>query len=161
MSQNKIIENLKIAYAMELETVQNYIAASVNLDGVQASIVKRALADDIQAELGHAQQVAARIKTLGGTVPGSLALERGQHSLQPPEDSTDSVAVVRGVIEAEEAAIAQYSKIISLCEGTDYVTQDLAIALLGDEEEHRREFVGFLKELEKIRGDRTAYKKIA
>ena len=33
-----------------------------------------------------------------------------------------------------------------LCEY--YVTQDLAITLLGDEEEHRRQFVGFLKEYE-------------
>lgn len=32
-SNAKIIETLKTAYAMELETVQNYIAASVNLDG--------------------------------------------------------------------------------------------------------------------------------
>ena len=34
MSKNEeIIHELGIAYAMELETVQNYIAASTNLDG--------------------------------------------------------------------------------------------------------------------------------
>ena len=51
--------------------------------------------------------------------------------------------------EAEESAIAQYKKIIKICDGVDYPTQDLAIELLSDEEEHRREFVGFLKEYEK------------
>ena len=53
------------------------------------------------------------------------------------------------MIEAEEAAISQYKKTIALCEGKDYVTQDLCIQLLGMEEDHRREFEGFLKEYEK------------
>ena len=53
------------------------------------------------------------------------------------------------VIDAEEAAIAQYGKIIRLCDGYDFVTQDLCITLLADEQQHRREFVGFLKEYEK------------
>jgi bacterioferritin len=57
--------------------------------------------------------------------------------------------VIRGVIEAEDAAIAQYQKIIKLCEGSDYPTQDLVIGILADEQDHRREFVGFLKEYEK------------
>jgi bacterioferritin len=33
-----------------------------------------------------------------------------------------------------------------MCEGSDYVTQDLAIKLLSDEEAHHQEFEGFLKE---------------
>src|SRR5690606_25957263 len=105
MSQQDIVKELITAYCMELETVQNYLAASVNLDGVRAEIIKEELAADIPTELGHAQKIAARIKILGGTVPGSLDLERSQRSLQPPEDSTDLVAVIKGVIEAEESAI--------------------------------------------------------
>jgi bacterioferritin len=57
--------------------------------------------------------------------------------------------VIRGVIEAEDGAVNQYTKIIKLCEGADYVTQDLCIQLMGDEEEHRRTFVGFLTEYTK------------
>jgi bacterioferritin len=52
------------------------------------------------------------------------------------------------VIQAEDSAIAQYNKLIKLCDGLDYVTQDLCITALGDEEEHRREFMGFLAEYE-------------
>jgi len=144
-----IIEQLKIAYAMELETVQNYIAASVNLDGVRSEVIKRALAADIVEELTHAQTLASRIKTIGGTVPGSFDLKRSQESLQPLADPTDVVAVIKGVIDAENGAITQYNKIIRLCDGIDYVTQDMAIGLLAGEEEHRREFVGFLKEYER------------
>ena len=82
-------------------------------------------------------------------MPGSLNLIREQSYLQPPADTTDVVSVIKGVIEAEESAIAQYKKIIKICDGEDYPTQDLAIEILADEEGHRREFIGFLKEYEK------------
>jgi len=149
MKNQSIIKELARAYAMELETVQNYIAASVNLDGVRSEVIKKALAADVPTELQHAQLLASRIKTIGGVVAGSLDLPRGQKFLQPRADTTDVVAVIKGVIAAEEEAIAQYNKIIKLCEGVDYVTQDMAIQILGSEEDHRREFVGFLKEYEK------------
>jgi bacterioferritin len=145
----EIINELCVAYGMELETVQNYIANSIDLDGVRSDIVKKALAADVTAEISHAQMLGQRIKTLGGRVPGSLSNDRNQKYLQPPEDSTDVISVIKGVIKAEEGAIRQYNKIIKLCEGTDYVTQDLVIEILGSEEEHRREFIGFLKEYEK------------
>ncbi len=150
-AQTKILKLLCEAYAAELETVASYIANSVNLDGVRAEEIKSSLAADVPAELGHAQLLAKRIKTIGGTVPGSMALERRQKKLQPHKDSTDVVAVIKGVIAAEEDAIDVYSRIIKASEGVDYVTQDMAISILGDEEEHRREFVGFLMEYEKKR----------
>ncbi|MCB1065153.1 MAG: rubrerythrin [Verrucomicrobiae bacterium] len=149
MENQDIIKELITAYAMELETVQNYIAASTNLDGVRCEVIKNALSADIAEEMTHAQTLAARIKTIGGIVPGSLSLPRGQQSLQPLEDTTDVVGVIKGVIEAENGAIAQYNKIIKLSDGRDYVTQDMAITLLSGEEQHRREFIGFLKEYEK------------
>lgn len=149
MGNNKIIKELSKAYAMELETVQNYIATSVNLDGVRSDVIKKALAADVATEISHAQLLANRIKTIGGIVPGSLDLPRAQKYLQPSKDTTDIVTAIKGVIAAEEDAIAQYNKIIKLCDGVDYVTQDMAIGILSGEEDHRREFIGFLKEYQK------------
>lgn len=149
MENQDIIQELVTAYAMELETVQNYIAASNNLDGVRSDVIKKALGADVAEELTHAQTLASRIKTIGGLVPGSLALPRSQRSLQPLADTTDVVGVIKGVIEAEHGAIAQYNKIIRLADGRDYVTQDMAVGLLAGEEQHLREFIGFLKEYEK------------
>jgi bacterioferritin len=146
--REEIIHELRVSYWMELETVMNYIASSINLDGVRAEEIKKSLAADVTAELGHAQTLARRIKTLGGTVPGSLDFHAMQKELQPPRPLTDVVGIIKGVIAAEDGAIAQYGKIIKMCEGTDYVTQDLCIQALGDEEEHRREFLGFLAEYE-------------
>jgi len=149
MQDKKIVGLLEKAYAGELETVQNYLANSVWLDGLRAEEIKESLAEDVAEELGHAQKIAHRLKQLGACPPGSLALERAQKSLQPPTDSTDILAVVKGVLAAEREAIALYNGIIKACEGHDYVTQDLATELLADEEEHRCLFEGFLKSLEK------------
>jgi ferritin-like protein len=58
------------------------------------------------------------------------------------------VGVIKAVIDAEEKACAHYNKVIRATDGEDYVTQDLCIRLLADEEEHRILFCGFLKEYE-------------
>ena len=144
----EIIRELQVAYWGEIETAMNYIANSTNLDGVRAEEIKKALAADVTEELNHAQLLAKRIKTIGGEVPGSAAFSSAQPFLQPPASTTDVISVIRGVIAAEDAAIAQYKKLIALCDGEDYVTQDLCIQSLADEEEHRRAFVGYLKEYE-------------
>ena len=79
-------------------------------------------------------------------VPGSLDFSAEQSFLQPPDEQTDIVHVIKGVIEAESGAIEHYNKVIEFCEGTDPVTQDMVIAILRDEEGHRRLFEGFLRE---------------
>jgi bacterioferritin len=148
-NKKEIIENLVKSYWMEIETVMNYIANSVNLDGVRAEEIKKSLAVDVTEELGHAQSLAKRIKEVGGTIPGSMEFKASQKKLQMLKDSTDVVSVIEGVIDAENGAIEQYNKLIKLCDGVDYVTQDLCVNLLGMEESHRIEFVGFLKEYKK------------
>ncbi len=145
----EIIELLTKAYWMEIETVMSYIANSTNPDGVRAQEIIEALQEDIQEELGHAQQFAQRIHELHGTVPGSQEFRPEQSYLQPPDDPTDIASIVRGVIEAEAGAIEHYTRIVEACDGVDWVTQDLVIEILRDEEGHRRLFEGFLREYER------------
>src|SRR5215212_2016964 len=92
--RENVIELLKKAYWMEIETVMSYITNSVNPDGVRAQEIKESLAQDIQEELGHAQQFAERIKELYGVVPGSLEFSAEQTYLQPPEHQVDVVHVI-------------------------------------------------------------------
>ena len=80
--------------------------------------------------------------------PGSTGVKFGNQK-QHVADTTDVTGVIEAVIEAEEAACRQYKKIIKATEGEDYVTQDMCITLLGDEEEHLVLFKGFLKEYKK------------
>lgn len=146
----KTVSMLQEAYRMEIETVANYLANSVHLDGVRAEEIKRALAEDVPEELGHAQKLANRIKQLGGRIPGSLELQFDQESLQPPEDTIDIDRVVHGVVEAECAAIDHYREIIEQTQETDPVTADLATRLMADEEQHRTLFEGFLRETQVV-----------
>ena len=144
--REEIVELLKKAYFMELETVINYVTNSTNPDGVRAQQVKESLIPDIQEELGHAQNFAARIKELYGVVPGSAEFVAEQSFLQPPEHQVDIVHVIKGVIAAERGAIEHYTHLIEVTEGVDQVTQDMVIEILRDEQGHMRLFEGFLKE---------------
>jgi bacterioferritin len=146
--REQLIELLKQAYWMEIETVMSYITNSVNPDGVRAQEVVEQLEKDIQEELGHAQEFAHRIKELWGVVPGSMDFKPEQTFLQPPEKQTDIVHVIKGVIEAEKIGIEHYNRIVEFSDDFDLVTQDIVLQILHDEEGHLRLFEGFLREFE-------------
>src|SRR3954464_15838345 len=145
-AREQLVELLKRAYWMEIETVMSYLANSINPEGVRAQEIIESLEQDVQEELGHARQYGERIKELYGVGPGTLDFQAEQSYLQPPDDQIDVVHVVKGVIEAETGAIEHYNQIIEFCEGKDPVTQDMVTAILHDEEGHRRLFEGFLRE---------------
>ena len=146
--RDALIEMLRKAYWMEIETVMSYIANSINPNGVRAQEIIESLQGDIQEELGHAQQFAQRIKELYGVVPGSMDFRAEQQFLQPPEHQTDVVHVIKGVIDAETSAIELYTQIVDVTDEVDLVTQDMVIGILRDEQGHRRLFEGFLREYE-------------
>jgi len=146
--RDELITMLTKAYWMEMETVMSYMANSINPDGVRAQEIIESLKTDVQEELGHAEQFANRIKELYGVVPGSMDFQAEQSYLQPPDEQTDIVHVIKGVIQAESGAISHYNEVIEFCEGKDPVTQDMVISILRDEEGHRRLFEGFLREYE-------------
>ena len=146
--RQELIGLLTRAYWMELETVMSYIANSINPDGVRAQEIIESLEEDIQEELSHARRFGERIKELYGVVPGSLDFSAEQSYLQPPDEQTDIVHVIKGVIEAETGAIEHYNRIIEFTDGVDFVTQDMVIQILHDEESHRRLFEGYLREYE-------------
>jgi bacterioferritin len=147
-TRDGIVELLTKAYWMEIETVMSYIAASTNLDGVRAQEIRESLAEDVEEELGHAKQFAERIKELYGVVPGSEDFRPEQGYLQPPDEQTDVIHVIRGVIKAETGAIEHYTRVVQETDGVDPVTQDMVISILRDEQGHRRLFEGFLREYE-------------
>ena len=147
---DEVVRLLQKAYQDEIETVMNYMTNSIVLDGVRAEEIKESLQQDIQEELGHAEQLGNRLKQLDEYPPGSAAFEATQGTLQPPEDTTDVLSVINGVLDAEEGAIATYRALIHAADDADDpVTEDLAVTLLADEEAHRTEFRGFKKEYDR------------
>ncbi|WP_226022320.1 ferritin-like domain-containing protein [Halomicrobium salinisoli] len=147
MTSDRVVELLHKAYFDELETVMNYQSNAITLDGVHAEEIKESLQADVQEELGHAEEIGLRLKQLDADIPGSAEFSANQDSLQPPEDSTDVLSVIEGVLDAEEDAIETYRSLVEAAqESNDPVTEDLAVTILADEEAHRTEFRGFQKE---------------
>jgi bacterioferritin len=145
----EIVTRLKKSYAMEMESVQNYLANSIHLEGPRADEVKKVLENAVAGELRHARRLASRIKILDGCVPGSLELPRDQNYLQPPANSRDSATVIRGALIATDTAIVHYQAIIRITDGLDYVTQDLLIELLAEEQERQGLFNQLLASMTK------------
>jgi bacterioferritin len=144
---NQVVDLLREAYSDEMETVMNYQTNAIVLDGVRAEEIKESLQQDIQEELAHAEQLGQRLKQLDARPPASGEFTARQDSLQPPADSTDVLAVIDGVLDAEEDAISTYSALVDAADAAnDPVTEDLAVTILSDEEAHRSEFRGFKKE---------------
>ena len=146
-NKQEIISSLCKAFVMEVEKIENYLAASKALKGSSGTRLKKIFENEVDVDLEHARKLSARIKTLGGTVPGKAQMERAPRLLEPPTDSNDLATVVREVIAVEETTIAHYLKIIDLCEGQDYTTRILANKLSLDEDKHRREFKKLLRNL--------------
>ena len=143
----EVTQLLKSAYNDEIETVMNYLTNSVVLDGVSAEEVKESLEADIEEELNHARMLGQRLKQLEERPPASYDFQASQESLQPPEDSTDVLSVINGVLDAEEDAVSMYRELVNAArDADDPVTEDLAVTILADEEAHRTEFRGFRKE---------------
>ena len=134
------------AYWMEIETVMSYVANSINPDGVRAQEIIESLAEDVQEELGHARQFGERIKELYGVVPGSLDFTR-RADLPPAARASDrhrprDPGRDRGGDRGDRALQPHHR----VHRRKDSVTQDMVIAILHDEERHRRLFEGFLRE---------------
>ncbi len=146
MTTQEVTDLLKKAYSDEIETVMNYLTNSIVLEGVSAEEVKESLETDIQEELNHAEMLGQRLKQLDERPPASYDFEARQESLQPPENSTDVLSVIEGVLDAEEDAIETYRALIKAAGDDDPVTEDIAVTILADEEAHRTEFRGFKRE---------------
>ncbi|UPW00249.1 rubrerythrin [Halorussus gelatinilyticus] len=146
MTSQEVTDLLKKAYSDEIETVMNYLTNSIVLEGVSAEEVKESLETDIQEELNHAEMLGQRLKQLDERPPASYDFEAHQESLQPPENSTDVLSVIEGVLDAEEDAIETYRSLIKAAGDDDPVTEDIAVTILADEEAHRTEFRGFKRE---------------
>jgi bacterioferritin len=139
---SEIVAELRTAYATEIEIIEDYLANATNLESAEA--IRNLFDEEVQTALGHARRLAKRIKALKGRVPGSRELPRTQTSLRPSANTDDMDIALHDAIKSQDAAIAQYERIIRLSDGHDFVTLDLVIELLVDERERRQRLVELL-----------------
>lgn len=146
---DEVVSLLKEAYNDEMETVMNYMANAILLETIRGEEVAESLKEDIQEELTHAEELGYRLRYYGERPPASMEFTAAQESLQPPEDTADVLSVIEGVIEAESDAIETYEELVeAAAEADDYVTEDLAVELLAEEQAHKAEFLSFKREYE-------------
>ena len=134
---------------MELETVINYVD-ELRQPGRRARAGDHRVARTRTSRRSSGTRSSSRSGSRSSTASSrrSVDFTPEQTYLAPPEHQTDIVHVIKGVIEAETGAIEHYNRIIEVTDGVDPVTNDMVIAILRDEEGHRRLFEGFLREYE-------------
>jgi bacterioferritin len=144
-----IIELLTRAYWMEIETVMNYIAASIGHDGGSGLAVRTALKEGVEEEVAHARALGRRIQELHGIAPGVGGLARDQDYPQPLGRQTDVAAMIEAVVATETSAIRHYLRIMRASASVDEDTNALALDILRDEQRHLQLFEGYLREFVK------------
>jgi len=142
--RHHIIEELKTSYAMELGDGAELPRHSIDLDR-RARRGNQEVARAISRRSRPRANARQTHQSAGGARPGSLESDRTQQMLQAAEDSTDVLRLFAGD-PGGESAIQHTKKSSASRTMSISVTQEMAIDLLSDEQEHRRQFVGFLSE---------------
>jgi bacterioferritin len=141
-----IVELLTHAYWMEIETVTNYIAASMSEGGSHIMAVRAALAAGVEEEVEHARALGRRIQELRGVVPGDEGLPGDTEYPQPPVRQPDVRAMIETVVATEMSAIRHYLRIIRATTEVDQHTNAIVLAILRDEQRHLKLFEGYLRQ---------------
>lgn len=127
-----LIELLNEAMRAEHQAIYQYMNHYNNVRGKYPDIVDH-FKDHMDDELGHANQLAQRIYTLGG-IPDTNMLPTAEYT-----DDTDEA--LRQDIIGEQQAIDLYSKIIDACDEIDDKATCMMIeGILADEVGHIDEF---------------------
>jgi bacterioferritin len=138
---SQIVAELKTAYATQMRIIQNCLADAIDVDG--AETLQELLDQGAQTALGHARRIAKRIGALEGQVPRTVELSKSRDDQQPSFNPRDLDSILRDAVKTTAGAIAQYERIIQLCDGHDFVTMDLIIELLVAERDYRQRLTTF------------------
>lgn len=138
MASEKLLKKLNDAIAREMQVAIQYLWQHVQVKGIKGEVIKDAFKKIGITEMKHAETIAERLSFFGGT------------PTTKPEPITVGESykeMVKIDIKAEEEAIEMYKEIIKMAndEG-DYVTANMFISILGDEEGHLNDFQSFIEE---------------
>ncbi len=131
--KKKVIEVLNKAKSMELQAIHQYMHQHYHLDdkdfGELAANVKLIAID----EMRHAEELAERIKELGGEPTTELD--------GPVEKEQDVEEIFPFNVEQEDQAIEAYSKFLEVCrENGDSISVRLFETIIEHEQEHLNYF---------------------
>lgn len=125
----KIMKRLNEALALELTAINQYLLHAHLLGGWGFSKLSAKMREEMAEEQGHADRIMQRILFLGG-VPDTGRL-----------NPVAAAKTVRDLFERdlkdEHEAVRFYGEAAAMCEAQrDYVSRDLFVSLITDEEGH-------------------------
>ncbi|MFW7379025.1 MAG: ferritin-like domain-containing protein [Oligoflexus sp.] len=141
--REKVLHLLDAALATEWLCVLRYTQHSIAAEGIHSESVAKHFASHASQEQEHANQLANRIKQLGGNPdlsPESFS-KRG-HSDYKECDSLEEM--IRENLIAERIAIQSYTQMIRYIGESDPTTRRLLESILETEEEHADEMADLL-----------------
>lgn len=101
MTKEELIEALNRDLAGELQAVIQYVTYAATVTGPHRPVLKEFFAAEIPDELGHAQFLADKIASLGGTPTTEP---------RPVPAAADAHTMLENVLAAERQAIADYKE---------------------------------------------------
>jgi bacterioferritin len=142
--RERVVAVLNEVLATELVCVLRYKRHFYTATGLDSGAVAAEFLQHANDEMGHADQVAARIVQLQGEPnfnPDGLAT-RSHAEYKEGEDLID---MVREDLVAERVAVASYSEIIRWLGDGDPTTTQMIRGILAVEEEHADDMLNLLK----------------
>lgn len=133
-SSIKIIQELTLAYAIQMGTVQGFMAGAVQTDVEDLGYIRTLLRADLPNEITHAQKLGRRIAELGDRAPRLNTVGCPSSTLDAFEAPSDAHGLVRTVIAASNGAMDHYRDILQLCKKGDLATVALMRGLIRDKE---------------------------
>ena len=144
-----LIELLVKNAAAELTTYYYYTILRANLIGLDGETVKEIAETARIEDRNHFEALVPRIYELGGNLPENMVDFHNVSGCPPaslPADPTDTMAMLKVLVEAERCAVRQYTHICNLTAGKDHRTYDLALSILNEEIEHESQYFANLRD---------------
>jgi bacterioferritin len=146
--RERVVDVLNEALATEIVCWLRYQRHFFTAQGLNAEPVAQEFLQHANDELGHADQLAARIVQLQGDPnfdpAGLTARSHAEYDASP-----ELVEMIKEDLVAERVAIESYSDVIRWLGDKDPTTRRLIEDILVVEEEHANDLLGFLKNMGK------------
>ncbi len=148
----KLIEKLNKALADEWLAYYQYWVGSKVIMGPMRTDAETELMEHANDELRHADMLADRIVTLGGTplLTPQQWYEKTNCGYEAPEDEWIE-AILNQNIEGERCAIDVYRDLMNFVGQKDPVTYEMSREILQDEIEHEEDLENILNDIRTIK----------
>src|ERR1700760_4023636 len=152
LDRKQVINILNEALATEIVCVLRYRFHYFMASGIHSQSVKQEFLEHANEEQQHADQLAERIKQLGGKPEMNPAILSGR-SHSEYKEGTSLTDMIKEDLIAERIAIESYREIIQFLGDRDPTTKRLMEEILAKEEEHADDMADLLFAVEPDTGE--------